>query len=314
VFYGKALDSFGVEVEKLNASIDSIRDGKFLTALIREEIRKDKEWVMRLRSLPDAPETYYLMELLATHDFQTGLQNYLDLADLHRKLVAWQRSFDSIDDMVAIRRTHYEPLLPGIDNEFRKLDSRMRLRLEQHEVLVKRRNDLLTTPRPEFLATRKEEALITRIEAVENQLAGAESSYEVSLQQRARRLMGLLVWTLRTEYHERLTKFDRNLRSLDEAMALLHEKYTEFVRVRQAASHSYLGYDQPVDRLRVRVRESIERIDILMARQGRILEIVAIDELVARRDHLRSYRDKARFALADSYDRATQAQARTETP
>ncbi len=314
VYYGKALDSFGVEVEKLNASIDSIRDGKFLAALIREEIRKDKEWVMRLRSLPDAPETYYLMELLATHEFQTGLQNYLDLADLHRKLVAWQRSFDSIDDMVAIRRTHYEPLLPEIDNEFRKLDSRMRLRLEQHEVLVKRRDDLLTTPRPEFLATRQEEALITRIEAVENQLAGAESSDEVSLQQRARRLMGLLVWTLRTEYHERLTEFDRNLRSLDEAMALLHKQYDEFVRVRQAASHSYLGYDKPVDRLRVRVRESIERIDILMGRQGRILEIVAIDELVARRVRLRSYRDKARFALADSYDRATQAQARTETP
>jgi predicted negative regulator of RcsB-dependent stress response len=314
VYYGQALDSFGVEVEKLNASIDSIRDGKFLEALIREEIRKDKEWVIRLRSLPDAPETYYLMELLATHDFQTGLQNYLDLADLHRKLVAWQRSFDSIDDMVAIRRTHYEPLLPVIDNEFRKLDSRMRLRLEQHEVLVKRRDDLLTTPRPEFLATRKEEALLNRIEAVENQLAGAESSYEVSMQQRARRLMGLLVWTLRTEYHERLTEFDRNLRSLDAATALLHEKYDEFVRVRQAASHSYLGYDQPVDRLRVRVRESIDRIDILMARQGRILEIVAIDELVARRDHLRSYRDKARFALADSYDRATQAQSRTETP
>ena len=185
---------------------------------------------------------------------------------------------------------------------------------KQHEVLVKRRDDLLTTPRPEFLATRKEEALITRIKAVENQLAGAESSYEVALQQRARRLMGLLVWTLRTEYHERLTEFDRNLRSLDEAMALLHEKYDEFVRVRQAASHSYLGYDQPVDRLRVRARESIERIDILMARQGRILEIVAIDELVARRDHLRSYRDKARFALADSYDRATQAQARSEAP
>ena len=28
-----------------------------------------------LRSLPDAPETYYLMELMASHDFQTALQN-----------------------------------------------------------------------------------------------------------------------------------------------------------------------------------------------------------------------------------------------
>lgn len=314
VFYGKALDSFGVEVEKLNASIESIREGKFLEALIREEIRNDKDWVIRLRSLPDAPETYYLMELLATHDFQTGLQNYLDLADLHRKLVAWQTSFDSFDDMVGIRRAHYEPLLPGIDQEFRKLDSRMRLRLEQHEVLVKRRDDLLTTPRPEFLATREEQGLIARVEAIENQLTGAESPYEVALQQRAHRLMGLLVWTLKTEYHERLTEFDRKLRSLDEAMDILREEYDEFVRVRQAASHSYIGYAMPIGGLRVRAGESIEKIDRLMARQGRILEIVAIDELNARRDRLRSYRDKARFALADSYDRATQAQARTETP
>jgi hypothetical protein len=282
--------------------------------LIREEIRKDKDWVIRLRTLPDAPETYYLMELLATHDFQTGLQNYLDLADLRRKLVAWQKSFDSFDDMVGIRRAHYEPLLPDIDEEFRKLDSRMRLRLEQHEVLVKRRDELLTTPRPEFLATREEQALITRIEAIEKQLAESESPHKALLQQRAHRLMGLLVWALRTEYHNRLTEFDRNLRSLDEAMALLREKYDEFVRVRQAASHSYLGYGKPIGRLRAQARESTERIDILMARQGRIMEIVAIDELVARRDRLRSYRDKARFALADSYDRATQAQARSETP
>jgi hypothetical protein len=49
-----------------------------------------------------------------------------------------------------------------------------------------------------------------------------------------------------------------------------------------------------------------------MARQGYLLEVVAIDELIARREHLENYGDKARFALADSYDRATQAQARLE--
>jgi hypothetical protein len=46
-----------------------------------------------------------------------------------------------------------------------------------------------------------------------------------------------------------------------------------------------------------------------MARQGQVLEIVAIDELVARRDRLETYQDQARYALADSYDRATKAQA-----
>ncbi|MGB5165448.1 MAG: tetratricopeptide repeat protein, partial [Woeseiaceae bacterium] len=71
VYYGRALDAFGAEIDKLNTSVDSIRDGKFLEALVREEIRKDKDWVIRLRSLPEAPETYYLMDLMASHDFQT---------------------------------------------------------------------------------------------------------------------------------------------------------------------------------------------------------------------------------------------------
>lgn len=312
VSYGKALDSFGVEVKKLNASIDSIREGKFLEALSREEIRKDQDWVIRLRSLPDAPETYYLMELLATHDFQTGLQNYLDLADLRRKLVAWQTSFDAFDDMVEIRHEHYAPLLPDVDQAFRKLDSRMRLRIEQHKALVKRRNDLLTTPRPEFLATREEQALIARIEDIEGRLTGADTPYAASLQERVQRLRGLVVWALRTEYHERLTQFDQNLRGLDETMAVAHEKYDAFVRARQAATHSYVGYDKPINRLRARTRESIARVGLLMARQGRMLEGVAIDELVARRGRLEGYRDKARFALADSYDRATQAQAQAQ--
>ena len=68
-------------------------------------------------------------------------------------------------------------------------------------------------------------------------------------------------------------------------------------------------------RLRADVDVSVEKIDKLLARQGHLLEVLAIEELVARRDHLENYGDKARFALADSYDRATQAQARVvESP
>ena len=310
IYYGRALDSFGAEVSKLNESIESIRDGKFLQALIREEIRKDKDWVIRLRSLPETPETYYLMELLATHDFQTGLQNYLDLAELHRKLLVWQAGFDSFDEMVDIRHDHYEPLLPDVDKDFRELDSRMRLRIEQHKMLVDRRDDLLTTPRPEFLATREEQAILARIELIESQVQESGSPFEASLNERLQRLKGMLTWTLETRYHERLTRFDQNLRGLDAAMETAQAQYDQYVRARQAATHSYVGYDDPISRLRAHVKTSTQKVELLMTRQGHLLEVVAIEELVARRDRLESYGDKARFALADSYDRATQAQAR----
>jgi tetratricopeptide (TPR) repeat protein len=310
VHYGQALDSFSAEVEKLDASIESIRAGKFLGALVREEIHKDKDWVVRLRSLPETPETYYLMELLASHDFQTGLQNLLDLADLRKKLVTWQRSFDSFDDMVAIRHDHYEPLLPEVDTQFRELDSRMRVRIEQHKMLVRRRDDLLTTPRPEFLATRDEQAILERLEQIEAQLQDPDLAHSESTMARIMRLKGILTWTLETEYHKRFTEFDRNLRGLDQAMAVAEQQYNQYVRARQAATHSYVGYEAPITRLRAHVSNSIEKVDLLMARQGNQLEVAAIEELMARRSHLENYGDKARFALADSYDRATQAQAR----
>jgi tetratricopeptide (TPR) repeat protein len=309
IHYGYALDAFGGEIDKLNESIDSIRDGRFLEALIREEIRESKDWVIRLRGLPDTPETYYLMDLLATHDFQTGLQNYLDLAELRDKLEVWQKGFDAFDDMVGVRHDHYEPLLPAIDEEFRKLDSRMRLRIEQHRMLKKRRDEMLTAPRPRFLATREENLLLGRIEAVEAALAGMDPSATAQYRERLSRLKGSIMYTLDTEYHERLTHFDENLRALDEAMAVVQAGHHAYIRSRQAATHSYVGYEQPIDRLRYQVRDAIGRVELLMKRQGRLLELVAIDELMARRTRLEDYRDRARFALADSYDRATQAQA-----
>ncbi len=312
IHYGKALDAFTGEIDRLSASIESIREGRFLEALIREEIRKDKDWVIRLRSLPETPETYYLMELMASHDFQTGLQNYLDLADLRQKLLAWESDFDAYTDMVGIRHDHYEPLLPEIDEQFRKLDSRMRLRVEQHKMLVKRRDDLLTMPRPEVLATPEEQSILAQVEAIEAALAFSTRADRDRLAERLRRLKGLVLWSVETEYHARFTEFDRNLRSLDEAMAVAQAEYDEYVRTRQAATHSYVGYDKPITQLRADVTNAIKRIDRLMKRQGHLLEVVAIDELVARREHLENYGDKARFALADSYDRATQSQARLE--
>ena len=104
--------------------------------------------------------------------------------------------------------------------------------------------------------------------------------------------------------------FYERLQELKQAMAAMRDQYQQFVRVRQAATHSYQGYDQPIRRLRTQVQDALARVNLLTRRQGRLLEIVAVDELVARRQRLESYQEDARYALADSFDRATQLQAR----
>lgn len=309
LMYARALDLFSEQIRKVDASIDSIRDGRFLSALIREETRQDKDWVIRLRSLPDAPETYYLMELMASHDFQTALQNYLDLGDLQTKLASWQTSLDSFDDIIRLRRQNYEPLLPEVDAQFRELDSRMRLRLEQRKHLTDRLQAMLTAPRPEYLATADERIAGEQIALIEQQLGDSDSPASLALRQRAARLRGALTWRLEIEYHERLTTAHEHLTELNANVDTLTRQYESFVRTRQAANHSHVGYDTQIDRLRQRVADAQTRVDSLMARQGHMIETVAINQLNARRERLVDQQTQARFAVADSYDRAARAQS-----
>src|SRR5215467_1182768 len=309
LLYGRALELFSNQIERVDASIRSVREGRFLNALVREESREDETWVIRLRNLPDAPETYYLMEVMASHDFRTALHNYLDLEDLRSRFFAWKTSLDAFDDIIRLRGQNYEPLLPEVDAQFRELDSRMRLRLELRKHLAERLQAILTAPRPDYLATAEEQIAGERIALIEKRLGDSDNPESLALRQRAARLRGTLTWRLETEYPERLTAAYAHLNELNAPVDALSRQYDAFVRTRQAATHSYIGYDIQITRLRERVDDALQRVEVLIARQGHMIETVAINQLEARRERLVAQQVEARFGVADSYDRAARAQS-----
>ena len=310
--FGGALELFTNQIQRVDASINSIREGRFLKALMREETREDEDWVITLRTLPDAPETYYLMELMASHDFQTALHNYLDLEDLQSRLIAWRTSLDAFTDIIRLRKQNYEPLLPDVDAQFRKLDARMRLRLEQRKQLSKRLQAMLTSPRPDYLATADERSASERIALIEKKLGKSQSPEAVAFRQRVARLRGTLTWQLETEYNDRLTAATVHLNELNKQVDALARQYDSFVRTRQAATQSYVGYDKQISQLRQRVDDGQQRVDRLMAQQGHMIEVVAINQLEARRNRLVAQQLEARYGVAASYDRAARAQAGAE--
>jgi hypothetical protein len=308
LLYGSALERFSTEIDKLDESIKSIREGHFLKALVREELKQDANWVVKLRRLPQTPETYYLLELMASHDFQESLKNYLDLEQLRQKLQAWEGDLDAFEEIIEQRRAYYHPLLPAIDREFRRLDSQMRLRLEQRDHIEKRLKVMLVVPNPDYLATSKERVISEKINRLErNQTAGGAVIPTV-VAARIERLRGVLRWNIYTDYDRRFTEAHKHLQDLNSEIDLLKKQYTAFVRTRQAATQSYQGYGDTIRRQRILIREAHERVGQLMARQGHMLELMAVNELSRRRDRLAEFQIKARFAMADSYDRATRAQ------
>jgi hypothetical protein len=307
VLYGSALEKFAEEINRLGESIESIRDGHFLKALAREELKQDADWVVKLRKLPQTPETYYLLDLMASHDFQESLKNYLDLEELRKKLETWERDLDAFEDVIASRRAYYEPLIPDIDRNFRRLDSLMRLRLEQRERIEKRLKAMLIVPRPDFLATAKERIVSERMDALERKLKAGGKPVPPGAAARIKRLQGVLRFNLYTEYDRRFTEAYQHDRELNHEVERLKKQYEAFVRTRQAATQSYEGYDDVISQLRTRIQKARDTVGRLMERQGQLLETMAVDELTERRERLSEFQIKARFAMADSYDRATRA-------
>lgn len=308
IMYGHALEKFNIEVDKLDASIKSIREGHFLKALVREELKQVPNWVVKLRKLPKTPETYYLLELMASHDFQASLKNYQDLEELRKRLDAWQGDLDAFEQIIASRRAYYQPLLPAIDNEFRRLDSQMRLRLEQRDHIEKRLNAMLVVPRPDYLSTSAERIAAEQMNRMQRALKDNTSGAAQSIQMRIQRLRGVLQWHIWTEYDQRFTDAHKHLRDLNDEIDLMKQQYASFVRTRQAATQSYEGYGPAIRKLRYLIRDGSEKVKVLMARQGHLLEVMAVNELNRRRQRLNEFQIKARFALADSYDRAATTQ------
>jgi lipopolysaccharide biosynthesis regulator YciM len=308
IMYGKAMDVFAQEIDSLDASIKSIREGKFLTALVSKQGEKDKNWVVNLRELPDSPETRYIMDLMAAHDFQESLKNYKDLADLRESLGTWLHDLTVYEDIIELRRRYYEPLLPTIEKKFKKLDSRMRLRIEQRDRLNERIHSLLIIRRPEYLATASERALMDQLTKMKVDIEANPSVATEDILYRMKRLSGVLDWRIKSEFDQRLTKVYKNLKDLDGVIDDLNKQYRAFIRTRQAATQSYEGYTIPIQQLRTNLTETQAKLKRIMARQGRVLEQMAINELDRRRKRLEEYQIKARFALAESYDRATKQQ------
>ena len=85
-FYERAVQRLETGRVGLAKAIDGIRSGRMLETMIRRDPEREAGWNWRLRDLPDAPETYYLGEILAQHNFQEALKNYRDLRQLQRKL------------------------------------------------------------------------------------------------------------------------------------------------------------------------------------------------------------------------------------
>ena len=301
--YQEATEAYQREIDSLGASIDAIRSGKMVAAILQGVSEGQTGWFSRFEELPDSPETRHLHHLIAQHEFQEALKNYRDLGSLEANLDQWVVSIEAYEDMLTARRQSYYERLPrtqerlqGLDlDHFRSQRDGLRERLQ----LIERSADSLG------LASAEEQSQLAQLQHIERRLSELPEGSEVAYVRAKHDLLrGVLLWDIDKQYKARLHEVRSGIEQLDEALANSQLGQHALREATMVAPRGFEGYAQRITELNARIARLRPRVSQTIARQGRFLNQLAIAELQHQQQELRSYMMQARFALARIYDQS----------
>lgn len=308
-FYASAMQLFEQETARIDTSIQSIQGGSLIaTVLANEKPGGETGWYWQLRNLPDAPETRYLYDLLASNAFQEALKNFRDLRQMRSNLEEWLQNLDAFQDMVDTRKIAYDQRMAamkkvldevdmdGLENKVLDFDTRLKE--------IERNDDVVT------LATAEEQQNWQRVLRVEEAAAqnSAADPESVEMRDKIRLMKGVLQWNMSSSFKARLWREQKEVRELAVATKEARRRYTLVGRARDNVPKRNEEFARRVADLTPRLQAMLGRcLDVDQA-QGDYLAKVATTQLQQQKDRLSTYALQAQFALASIYDRAADAQ------
>lgn len=108
-YYEQAVKNLEAGRQRANAAMVSIRQGRMVETIVRRDSDAESGWEWNLHDLPDAPETYYLQNLIAEHPFQEALKNFRDVRLMIRNVDSWKQRLD------ALQKTYINQDRPEVD-------------------------------------------------------------------------------------------------------------------------------------------------------------------------------------------------------
>jgi tetratricopeptide (TPR) repeat protein len=305
-YYSTAIASFDAEMQRIDGSIEEIRNGKLLDRLLTDDKKDTLTWLWQLQKLPDAPESRYLYTLLASNEFQEGLRDYRELNYMSRNLADWRESVSAYDDMLDTRQEKYKRRLPKADAVLAATDldglTRKRVDFESRLNEIDKSNDVAA------LGTPEEQQTWARLKRIEDFLAAHPDDPELAdMRERHRLLKGVMYWRLSQSFKARLWNERRSVKELEASIKNTQKQAALVGQARDTVPASDGGFTERVSAVRARIDELQQRLAQTSEKQNRYLQVLAIRELEAQKRRIEAYQVQARYELAAIYDRASNA-------
>jgi tetratricopeptide (TPR) repeat protein len=303
-FYNSAIESFDAEMQRIDQSIAEIREGKLLDRLLDDDKKDTLTWYWQLKTLPDAPESRYLYQLLASNEFQEGLKNYREIAFMRRNLDDWRENLSAYNDMLDTRQHAYDEKAPKADAVMAAtdLDALAKKRVD----FESRLNDIEKSDDVAALGTADEQRNWVRLKHIEDFLALHPDDPDLAdMRDRLRLLKGVMYWRLSESFKARLWNERRSVKELESSLVETQKRTVLVKLARQGMPANTGAFGGRVAAVSSRMDGLQGRLSILAERQNRFLQTLAIRELEAQKHRIEIYQIQARYELAAIYDKAT---------
>jgi hypothetical protein len=303
-FYNTAIDSFDAELKRIDDSIEQIRSGNLLDRLLNDDKKDTLTWYWQLKTLPDAPESRYLYQLLAGNEFQEGLKNYRELGFMSRNLDDWRENLSAFNDMLDTRQQAYDERVPKADAVMAATDldalAKKRVDFESRINEIEKSSDVAA------LGTSQEQQNWARLKRVEDYLVAHPDDPDLAdMRDRLRLLKGVMYWRLSESFKARLWNERRSVKELEASLVETQKRAVSVKQARLGVPSNTGVFAARVTAVRARMDELQRRLTALSERQNRFLQALAIRELQAQKQRIEIYQIQARYELAAIYDKAT---------
>jgi tetratricopeptide repeat protein len=316
--YGKSLDqyndaiaAFDQESASIDESVAAIRSGKLLESLLDRNPGDEMGWFWSIEQLPKMPHARHLAQVFAQHDFQEAFKNYRDLQFLTHNLQQWQENLGIYGDMLANRRQAYAERLPQVKVAERAsgIDDLTRRAARLHDELARTEQE---RDGAAFADARERElgARLDRVRALldagsgAGKRTGASDDPLADARERYRRVAGALGWQLADEFAPRLWDARKDLKAVDAGLADARTRDAAVARAQVDEPARFEQFAARIVELRRRIEELLPRVAQLSREQQGYVQELAVVELAHEKERLAVYSTQARFALAQTYDRA----------
>jgi DNA repair exonuclease SbcCD ATPase subunit len=300
--YEHAILLYDREIARLDESIGAIRSGRLTDALLALNPGEEMGWFWQLRALPESAESRYLLTLLASHDFHEALKNFRDIQFLRANLARWAENISAFDTILTTRRQAHRERLPRVLADSRALSvEEFKAARDRYSAEIDR---IAAQGDAEALADDKGKALLDRLERVKAGFGGLSASEAPPLAERYRRLRGVLLWDLTTEFKPRLWQAQQSLAALDEELAQYEKRRSALETAQRELPGILDGFGTRIAGLRSRIVLLRANLAGVSVEQERYLGELAVAELELLKDRIATYLTQARFAVAQIYDEA----------